>query len=263
MNEKIYNSIIEVKKFIEEANESGLNLNNVLKRITEAIELLNTDTITIALLGRFSDGKTTVISGLIGKLMDNMKIDANESSDEIIFYESDFLGKKFKFVDTPGLFGQKEKTYEGEGKKKFSSLTEEYISKANIVIYVTEVSNPLPESHQETLRHIMRDLRKLDNSLFIINKMDQKYDMTDDFEYNDGTKIKTENLKERLTRCLNLSGKERDNLKIICIAADPKGKGLNHWFDNKEKYLEKSKIYLLESYIKDFTQNILEYEIHI
>lgn len=68
----------------------------------------------------------------------------------------------------------------------------------------------------------MRDLRKLDFAIFVINKMDEKYDTLDNEEFADGTRIKTQNLRERLIRCLNLTDREVKELKIVCIAANPR-----------------------------------------
>ncbi|MBD5357828.1 MAG: hypothetical protein HDR88_12620 [Bacteroides sp.] len=244
--ENVISAISKAESFISEGIKLGLPLKKEKEKLEKALSMVESNEISIALLGSFSDGKTTVISGLIGRVMDNMKIDANESSDEIEIYEVPFLGKKFRFVDTPGLFGTKEKEIKHGNKVRFSSITEDYISQANAVIYVTEASNPLPESHQEPLRHIMRDLRKLDSTIFVINKMDEKYDTLDDYEYREGVRIKTKNLTDRLQRCLDLNNNEILRLKIVCLAADPKGKGLNYWLNHFDSYAERSHINVLK-----------------
>lgn len=239
--------------YLVSARELGIELPDAIDKISRTIELLDSNEITIALLGSVSDGKTTMISGLLGKTMANMKIDVNESSDEIEVYESEFLGKQFRFVDTPGLFGKREKINEQGQKCRFSNVTEKYISQANAVIYVTEVSNPLPQSHQEQLRHIMNDLRKLDNAIFVINKMDEKYDPLDEYEYADGVAIKTENLRERLKECLGLSESEAAKLTIICISAKPNSarfQTIEDWFEKYDEYLETSHIENLKDGIK-------------
>lgn len=255
MNDKIKTALSEALKYLDSANALGLDLVGSFSQIEDALAILESDRVTIALLGSFSDGKTTVISALVGKIFDNMKIDINESSDTINVYEASFLGKEFHFVDTPGLFGSREKIEDGK-KIKFSKITEDYISQANIVIYITDVANPLPLSHQEPLRHVMRDLRKLDNAIFVINKMDDRYDTLDEREFSEGVDIKTSNLRNRLKDCLNLSAREADNLKIVCIAADPKGKGLAYWFDKPEKYAERSHIELLKNAINKTVSTI-------
>ena len=248
--ETVIKAIAKAEGFVDSGLKLGLPLKKEKEKLEKALSMIGSDNVSIALLGSFSDGKTTVISGLIGRVMENMKIDANESSDEIEIYEVPFLGKKFRFVDTPGLFGTKEKPIQLGNKVRFSSITEDYISQANAVIYVTEASNPLPESHQEPLKYVMRNLRKLDSSIFVINKMDEKYDTLDEYEFNEGVRIKTKNLKDRLERCLGLNTNEVANLKIICLAADPKGKGLNHWLGHLDSYSERSHIDGLKKEVK-------------
>lgn len=246
MKKKIQKALNEALEYLNSAREIGIDLFGSYSQIKDALAILESDRVTIALLGSFSDGKTTVVSALVGKVFDNMKIDINESSDTINVYEAEFLGKEFLFVDTPGLFGSREKIEDGK-KIKLSQITEDYISQANIVIYITDVANPLPMSHQEPLRHVMRDLRKLDNAIFVINKMDDRYDPLDEREFTEGIDIKTSNLRNRLKDCLSLSPSETDALKIVCIAADPKGKGLPYWFENPEKYAERSHIGFLKN----------------
>lgn len=241
MKDKILKALKSALEYLDSVRDLGINLYGTHSQIEDALAVLESEKVTIALLGSFSDGKTTVISALVGKVFDNMKIDINESSDTINVYEANFLGKEFQFVDTPGLFGSREKVEDGK-KIKFSKVTEEYISQANVVIYITDVANPLPLSHQEPLRHVMRDLRKLDNAIFVINKMDDRYDTLDEREFSEGVDIKTLNLKKRLKECLTLSPSETDALKIVCIAANPKGKGLPYWFEKPEKYAERSHI---------------------
>lgn len=242
---KIQEALSSALEYLDSARKIGVNLYSTYSQIEDALAMLESDRVTIALLGSFSDGKTTVISALVGKVFDDMKIDVNESSDTINVYQAHFLGKEFHFVDTPGLFGSREKVEDGK-KIKFSKITEDYISQANIVIYITDVANPLPMSHQEPLRHVMCNLRKLDNAIFVINKMDDRYDTLDEKEFAEGIDIKTSNLRNRLKNCLNLSPLEADALKIVCIAADPKGKGLPHWLEKPEEYSERSHIGLLK-----------------
>lgn len=255
MKGKIKNALNSALEYLDSVRDLGVDLYGTYSQIEDALSMLESDRVNIVLLGSFCDGKTTVISALVGKVFDNMKIDINESSDAINVYESDFLGKEFHFVDTPGLFGSREKVEDGK-KIKFSKITEDYISQANIVIYITDVANPLPMSHQEPLRHVMRDLRKLDNAIFVINKMDDRYDTLDKIEFAEGTAIKTSNLKNRLKDCLNLSPDESDALKIVCIAANPKDKGLPYWFEKLEKYRERSHIEMLKNALTETVSTI-------
>ena len=140
--------------------ESGLNsipeLQPYIDKVNSIINTVNDGEISVVLLGSFSDGKTSAIAGLLGCLEDNMKIDNDESSDELTIYRPKDLKKGFKIVDTPGLFGTKEKEIDGKD-IKFSQITERYISEAHIIIYVCDAVVPLKESHVEIIRRIMRD----------------------------------------------------------------------------------------------------------
>lgn len=217
-------------------------LRSYLDKIDSIIKTVKDGEISVVLLGSFADGKTSAVAGLLGRLEDNMKIDSDESSDELTVYRPKDLKKGFKIVDTPGLFGTKEREVNGEN-VKFSQITERYISEAHIIIYVCDAVVPLKDSHVEIIRRIMRDYKKLDNTIFVINKMDEAgYDLLDEYDFNNGCRIKKENLISRLRNTINLTPDEEKRLHIVCIAADPKGKGLQHWFSKMDSYYERSHI---------------------
>lgn len=226
--------------------ESGLDyipeLQTYLDKVVSIISSVKDGEISVVLLGSFSDGKTSAIAGLLGRLEDNMKIDNDESSDELTIYRPKDLKKGFKIVDTPGLFGTKEKEINGKD-VKFSQITERYISEAHIIIYVCDAVVPLKESHVEIISRIMRDYHKLDNTIFVLNKMDEAgYDLLDADDFSRGCEIKKANIISRLRSTINLTPDEEKHLHIVCIAADPKGKGLAYWFSKIDSYYERSHI---------------------
>lgn len=238
-----------LKKLLESGLDSIPELDSYVKKVDSIISSVNDGEISVVLLGSFSDGKTSAIAGLLGRLDDNMKIDNDESSDELTIYRPKDLKQGFKIVDTPGLFGTKEREIDGK-QVKFSQITERYISEAHIIIYVCDAVVPLKESHVEIIRRVMRDYHKLDNTIFVINKMDEAgYDLLDKDDFNRGCAIKKENLISRLRSTMNLTPDEEKRLHIVCIAADPKGKGLPHWFAKMDSYYERS-------HIKDLRQCI-------
>ena len=226
--------------------ESGLNyipeLQTYIDKVVSIINSVKDGEISVVLLGSFSDGKTSAIAGLLGRLEDNMKIDNDESSDELTIYRPKDLKNGFKIVDTPGLFGTKEKEINGKD-VKFSQITERYISEAHIIIYVCDAVVPLKESHVEIISRIMRDYHKLDNTIFVLNKMDEAgYDLLDADDFSRGCEIKKANIISRLRSTINLTPDEEKHLHIVCIAADPKGKGLVYWFSKMDSYYERSHI---------------------
>lgn len=239
---KKLDKLISLKRLLESGLNSIPELQPYIDKVNSIINTVSDGEISVVLLGSFSDGKTSAIAGLLGRLEDNMKIDNDESSDELTIYRPKDLKKGFKIVDTPGLFGTKEKEINGKD-VKFSQITERYISEAHIIIYVCDAVVPLKESHVEVIRRIMRDYHKLDNTIFVINKMDEAgYDLLDADDFGRGSEIKKANIISRLRSTINLTPDEEKHLHIVCIAADPKGKGLTHWFSKMDSYYERSHI---------------------
>lgn len=247
--------IDELEQILKEGENLGLDLKEVYQKISSIRTSCNDKKIKIALLSSFSDGKTSIIAGLNEKIEDNMKIDSDESSDEIIIYHPNGLAKDFEIMDTPGLFGSKEKEIKGE-KVRFSEITEKFISEAHIIIYVCDAVTPLKESHAFFIEKIMRKFNKLNSTIFVINKMDEAgYDLLDEADFNRGVAIKKENLIKRLQDTIGLTIEEEKNLNIVCIAADPKGKGLDKWFEKIKDYKERSHIEDLRSCINKVVSN--------
>lgn len=246
----------ELASLIDEGENIGIDLALLKKKFNECIRNVNTDKIRIVLLGAFSDGKTSVIAGLLGKTTDDMKIDVAESSNEISVYKLEGLDKSFEIVDTPGLFGFKEEEFNGSV-QKLSQKTQDYISQAHCVIYVTGAVNPVKASHADALRLVLRTYGKLSTAIFVINKMDEAYDVEDDADFDRGKKIKTESFRERMTSVLELNSKEAKALNVVCIAANPGGCGLDYWQtpENKEAYEACSHIRELEAQILRFAGN--------
>lgn len=244
-----------LEKLVKEGIGYGLDLHYILKKIDSVKSMIEDGIVRIVLLGSFSDGKTSAIAGLLGRLEDSMKIDPDESSDELKVYRPAGLKEGFEIVDTPGLFGTKEKELDGKN-IKYSDITKKYLSEAHIVIYVCDAVNPLKDSHVPIIRWIMRDLNKLESSIFVINKMDEAgYDLLDEVDYRRGNEIKRNALIARMRNAINLTPDEESKLHVVCIAADPKGKGLNHWFSKPEDYLRRSHINLLRDKLNDVVNN--------
>ena len=92
---------------------------------------------------------------------------------------------------------------------------------------------------------------------FVINKMDEAgYDLMDECDFSNGCKIKKDNLVSRLRSTINLSPDEEKRLHIVCIAADPKGKGLQHWFSKIDSYYERSHIRDLRNCVNAVVNNV-------
>lgn len=219
----------------------GIDTAPDLAKINSAIATVQSDVLRIALLGAFSDGKTSVIAAWLGRVMDDMKIDMDESSDRLITYRPEGLPGQCEIIDTPGLFGDKERTIDGE-QVMYEDLTKRYISEAHLVFYVVDATNPLKESHGAIAKWVLRDLNKLSSTVFIINKMDEVTDLTEQALFEQQARIKKDNLAGKLQRVANLSPAELSRLNIVCIASNPNGRGLDFWFGKPEAYESRSRI---------------------
>lgn len=236
-----------LKGIVSKLNDVGIDSVDVLQKIENAIVNVNDDTLRIALLGAFSDGKTSVIAGWLGQVMNNMIIDSNESSNELAIYKPDNLPEKCEIVDTPGLFGDKERLDDRGNTIQYSDITRKYISEAHLIFYVVDAVNPLKESHKDTVQWVLRDLNKLSSTIFIINKMDEVADLRDEDEFEERSKIKKDNLLGKLDRFIQLTDQEKKALNIVCIASNPNGRGLDFWLEKKELYGERSRINKLKA----------------
>lgn len=250
------NKLQRLQDILLKAQGLGLNVSDLLSKVADAKGYQQSKTIKIVLMGAFSDGKTTAIAAMTGNLESNMKIAIEESSDELAFYHLPALGYDFEIVDTPGLFGSKHKEVDGKS-IRYSDVTRDYISQAHIVMYVTQAVNPLKDSHRNILKFVLRDLGKLPNTIFVINKMDEAgYSLVDNEDFENGARIKKASFVAKLNEIVNLSSTERSNLNVICMAADPDGKGLARHFTRMDSYLKKSRVDVLRSMLKNLTNSL-------
>ncbi|MGM0858878.1 MAG: LeoA/HP0731 family dynamin-like GTPase [Pseudomonadota bacterium] len=226
---------------LEELRDIGMEVEGDLTKIDSSVASVKDDVLRIALLGAFSDGKTSVVASWLGKVMEDMNIDMDESSDKLAVYTPEGLPEKCEIVDTPGLFGDKQKEVNGD-QVMYEDVTRQYISEAHLILYVVDATNPLKDSHNDIVKWVLRDLNKLDSTVFIINKMDEVTDLTDPVLFDEQARIKTENLQEKLKRAISLSDDELGRLRIVCMASNPNGRGLPFWFSKPDIYRTRSRI---------------------
>ncbi|MBN9365595.1 MAG: dynamin family protein [Comamonadaceae bacterium] len=243
----------QLRAVLNELGEMGADVGKELQKIDSAVKVVESDVLRIALLGAFSDGKTSVIAAWLGKVMADMNIDMDESSDRLAIYSPEGLPEKCEIVDTPGLFGDKEKIVDGE-QVMYEDLTKRYISEAHLVLYVVDATNPLKESHSDIVKWVLRDLNKLSSTVFVINKMDEVTDLTEQVLFDAQATIKKDNLKAKLQRAANLSPAEMAQLNIVCLASNPNGRGLDFWFGKPAQYESRSRI----NDLKTITNQVLQ-----
>ncbi len=93
----------------------------------------------MALVGGFSCGKISIATAWIDRLDESMKIDHQESSDEVKIYHID---DEIELVDTPGLFGFKEKITDSGKIERYKDITKKYISEAHLILYALQPVKP-------------------------------------------------------------------------------------------------------------------------
>ncbi|GHR29432.1 hypothetical protein VN0453_06260 [Helicobacter pylori] len=103
-NQEILQKLLD---FVHAGEEYGIKVEESLKdKIHNAIKDVSGQKLKVALVGGFSEGKTSIAAAWIDRLDKSMKIDHKESSDEVKIYNID---NEIELVDTPGLFGFEKK----------------------------------------------------------------------------------------------------------------------------------------------------------
>lgn len=198
----------------------------------------------MALVGGFSEGKTSIAAAWIDRLdKESMKIDHKESSDEVKIYDID---NEIELVDTPGLFGFKEKITDSGKIERYKDITKKYISEAHLILYALNPSNSIKESHKDYLNWLFRTLNLLSRTIFVISRFDEEADIEDEEDYNKRFEIKKENIQNRLNNLISLSEEEKESLIIVAVAANPYDLGVEHWLKHQEEFQKLSHIKTLQ-----------------
>ncbi len=172
-----------------------------------------------------------------------MKIAHQESSDAVKIYDID---NEMELVDTPGLYGFKQKKHDSGKIERYKDITKKYISEAHLILYALNPSNPIKESHKDDLNWLFRTLNLLARTIFVIIRFDEEADIEDEDDYNKRFKIKKENIQNRLSDLISLSEEEKEGLSIVAVAANPYDLGLEHWLKHKEEFQKLSHIKTLQ-----------------
>lgn len=244
----------KLEKFLKQGEQAGVPIDSTLNgKLHNAITSLTGEKLKVALIGGFSEGKTSIAAAWMGRLdKASMKISHQESSNEVKIYE---VEDDFVLIDTPGLFGFKEQeNADTHAIEKYKDITKKYVSEAHLVLYVMNPTNPIKESHQEDLTWLFRTLELLPRSVFVLSRFDEVADVEDEDDYQDNLRIKQENVVNRLGEILKLSELERADLSIVAVAANPFDLGVEHWLSNSEQFKALSHITSLQEATTDKVQ---------
>ncbi|MFB1302130.1 LeoA/HP0731 family dynamin-like GTPase [Helicobacter pylori] len=230
--------------FVQTGEKYGIKVEESLKgKIHNAMENVAGQKLKVALVGGFSEGKTSIAAAWIDRLDESMKIGHKESSDEVKIYDID---DEIELVDTPGLFGFKEKITDSGKIERYKDITKKYISEAHLILYALNPSNPIKESHKDDLNWLFRTLNLLSRTIFVISRFDEEADIEDEEDYNKRFKIKKENIQNRLNELISLSEEEKESLIIVSVAANPFDLGVEHWLKHQEEFQKLSHIKALQ-----------------
>lgn len=150
------------------------------RRIDELLATLE-DLFTIVIVGEFNAGKSSLINALFGARLrtegpipvdDRITIlHYGESASQKVLsdfvveqsYPVDFL-RNITLVDTPGT---------NSIVQRHQEITEDFIPRADLVLFVTSIDRPLSESERRFLEYIRAWGKKV---VFVLNKIDTKSD---------------------------------------------------------------------------------------
>lgn len=243
----VVNLLSKLQGFIDQGDEFGLEGTTDLKnKLNNALENLQSDKLKIALIGGFSEGKTSIAAAWLGKIDPaTMNISAAESSNSVKVYDID---DDYQLIDTPGLYGYKEQeNIDIQEIEKYKDITKKYVSEAHIVLYVMNSKNPIKESHNDDLKWLFKELNLLPRAVFVLSRFDEVADVEDELDYQSKFQVKEQNVKERLTSILKLSPEEINALRIVAVSANPFDEGVDYWMQNKEEFKQLSHISLLQN----------------
>ena len=235
--ESTLNILNQLHAFLLQGEGLGINIDpSLVNKLDTAIKSLSDDNLKIALIGGFSEGKTSIAAAWMERLdQSTMNISQQESSDAVSVYN---VSNGLQLIDTPGLFGFKEKN---------KDITKKYVSEAHLVLYVMNSTNPIKDSHQEDLQWLFRTLNILPRTVFVLSRFDEVADVEDINEYNENLNVKKENVVNRLKDLVNLEQDEADSLSVVAVAANPFDMGTEYWLDNLEKFKQLSHIESLQA----------------
>jgi GTP-binding protein EngB required for normal cell division len=237
----------KLQEFLQEGAQVGVPIDPSLKqKLDGAVQAVAGEKLKVALVGGYSDGKTSIAAAWMEKLdKSTMNISHQESSNEVRIYD---VGSDFVLIDTPGLFGFKEQVNaETNAIEKYKDITKKYVSEAHLILYVMDPTNPIKQSHQDDLVWLFRTLNLLPRTVFVLSRFDEVADVEDEAEYKRTLAIKQANVAGRLTELIALQPQETAALSIVGVAANPFDMGTAHWLANLEQFKALSHIASLQA----------------
>ena len=229
--------------FLKQGEAAGVSIDPALKEKLQQ-SIVGNRKLKVALIGGFSEGKTSIAAAWLGVVKSDMNISHQESSNTVAIYEVD---DDLTLIDTPGLFGYKEKfNADTREQEKYKDITRKYVSEAHLILYVMNSTNPLKESHASELNWLFRELNLLPRSVFGLSRFDEVADGADEEDYEQDFSVKRQNVLSRLKDLIGLKDDEARALSIVAVSANPFDAGVEHWLSEPERFRQLSHISLLQ-----------------
>lgn len=245
-NNKALALLDKLRVFLEKGAALGVNIDpTLLSKLEHASQNLANDKLKIALIGGFSEGKTSIAAAWMERLdKSSMNISQQESSNEVKVYEVD---DNFVLIDTPGLFGFKEQfNADINAMEKYKDITRKYVSEAHLVLYVMNSTNPIKDSHKDDLNWLFRTLDLLPRTVFVLSRFDEVSDVEDEASYAQHLQVKRNNVESRLRESIDASDAEVAALSIVAVAANPFDMGTDYWLERLGQFKTLSHIASLQ-----------------
>lgn len=231
-----------LSKFIKEGLDLGVQMHpDLLDKLGNARRDIKEEKLKIALIGGFSEGKTSIAAAWLEELdKKSMNISQQESSSEVAVYN---FKDKIQIIDTPGLFGFKEKMNASTAEmEKYKDITKRYVSEAHLVLYVMNSTNPIKESHTDDLKWLFKTLGLLPRTVFVLSRFDEVADVEDEVDFQEKFSIKKKSVINRLSDVLELTPKEVNSISLVAVAANPFDLGISHWLAHLNEFRKLSRV---------------------
>ena len=229
--------------FLKQGEAAGVSIDPALKEKLQQ-SIVGNRKLKVALIGGFSEGKTSIAAAWLGVVKSDMNISHQESSNTVAIYEGD---DDLTLIDTPGLVGYKGKfNADTREQEKYKDITRKYVSEAHLILYVMNSTNPLKESHASELNWLFRELNLLPRTVFVLSRFDEVADVADEEDYEQNFSVKRQNVLSRLKDLIGLKDDEARALSIVAVSANPFDAGVEHWLSEPERFRQLSHISLLQ-----------------
>lgn len=172
LSNKLQTLINKTYELLEKTN--NIELQKKLKAELEALK--NRTDLTVAFVGQYSSGKSTIISAITGNK--DIKIDANVATDKV----SEYRWNNIVLLDTPGILAGKVERHD--------EYTKEALKKSDLIVYVI-TSQLFDDIIFENFIDIAYNQALKDKMLIAVNKMSMEAGEFEELQKKYTTSIKS------------------------------------------------------------------------